>query len=98
MKKINIDDMELDAYEREILQAFEQGKLKPAKNEKALIARARVAAHNTAKKMKKDCRITIRLSSYDLDIIRARAAEDGLPYQTLIASVIHQFATGRLRA
>jgi len=44
----------------------------------------------------KDQRINIRLSSDDLRGLQARAQEEGLPYQTLISSVLHKFVTGRL--
>lgn len=44
----------------------------------------------------KDCRVNIRLSSTLLAGIRSRAAEEGLPYQSLIASILHKFVAGRL--
>ena len=44
----------------------------------------------------KDKRVNIRLSSPDLMDIQARALEEGMPYQTLIASVLHKFVAGRL--
>ncbi len=44
----------------------------------------------------KDRRVNIRLSSGDLQDIQARALEEGIPYQTLIASVLHKYVTGRL--
>jgi predicted DNA binding CopG/RHH family protein len=47
-------------------------------------------------KIAKDKRITLRLSSADLEGIQARAIEEGIPYQTLISSVIHKYLTGRL--
>lgn len=46
--------------------------------------------------LKKDKRINIRLSSGDLNGMRARALQEGIPYQTLMASVIHKYVTGRL--
>jgi len=47
--------------------------------------------------LKKDKRINIRVSAHDLEGIQKRAIEEGLPYQTLIASIIHKFVTGRLK-
>ena len=44
----------------------------------------------------KDKRITLRLSSFDLDAIQAKAIEEGIPYQTLISSILHKYATGLL--
>ena len=46
---------------------------------------------------KKDRRLNIRLSSKDLEAIQKRALAEGLPYQTLIASLLHKYATGRLK-
>jgi predicted DNA binding CopG/RHH family protein len=45
---------------------------------------------------KKDRRVNIRISSKDLEALQKRALEEGLPYQTLIASVLHKFVSGRL--
>ena len=82
----------LDPYELEVLQAFESGKLKPSAG-KAELQRLRAAARATAIK---DKRVNIRLSSADLLDIQARALEEGMPYQTLIASVLHKYVTGKL--
>ena len=82
----------LDPYELEVLQAFESGKLKPSAG-KAELQRLRAAARATAIK---DKRVNIRLSSVDLLDIQARALEEGMPYQTLIASVLHKYVTGKL--
>jgi hypothetical protein len=43
-----------------------------------------------------DRRVNIRLSSGDLSDIQVRALEEGVPYQTLIASVLHKYVAGRL--
>jgi predicted DNA binding CopG/RHH family protein len=82
----------IDAYELEILGAFEKGKLKSVVT-KAELARFKAAARATGIK---DRRVNIRLSSGDLRDIQARALEEGIPYQTLIASVLHKYITGRL--
>ncbi len=82
----------LDPYETEILQAYEAGKLKSPLG-KTEIERLRAAARATAIKEK---RVNIRLSSVDLRDLQARALEEGIPYQTLIASVLHKYVTGRL--
>ena len=83
---------ELDPYELEVLEAYESGKLKPIAS-KAERQRMRAAARATAIK---DKRVNIRLSSVDLLDIQAKALEEGMPYQTLIASVLHKYVTGRL--
>lgn len=84
---------EPDTYEQSVLAAFEAGKLKSVAS-KAELARLRAAARATALK---DKRVNIRLSSIDLQDIQAKALVEGLPYQTLIASVLHKYVTGRLR-
>ncbi len=82
----------VDAYEREILAGFEKGKLKSVAT-KAELDRVRAAARATTVK---DRRVNIRLSSIDLSDIQVKAMEEGMPYQTLIASVLHKYVRGRL--
>lgn len=82
----------VDDYEREILGAYEKGQLKSVAS-KVEIAKLREAARATAIK---DRRVNIRLSSGDLSDIQVKALEEGVPYQTLIASVLHKYVTGRL--
>ena len=82
----------LDAYEREVLEAYEKGKLKSIAT-KGELAKLKAAARATAIK---DRRVNIRLSSIDLGDIQVKALEEGVPYQTLIASVLHKYVTGRL--
>lgn len=77
----------LDQEEEEILKAFEEGKLVKVKDfnkEKKLLEEA---AGNTLKKTRN---INIRLSERDLQKLKAKAAREGLPYQTLAASLIHR--------
>ena len=82
----NIDD-----YEIEILSAYEKGKLKSVAT-KGELAKFKAAARATAIK---DRRVNIRLSSGDLSDIQVKALEEGVPYQSLIASVLHKYVTGR---
>jgi len=84
--------MTLDKYEIELLAAYDAGTLKPAAT-KGELARIRQAARATAVK---DQRINIRLSASDLRDIQVKALQEGMPYQTLIASVLHKYVTGRL--
>jgi predicted DNA binding CopG/RHH family protein len=84
--------MKLDKYEKEVLAAYEAGALKPVATKDEL-ARMREAARATSMK---DQRINIRLSAGDLRDIQVKALQEGMPYQTLIASVLHKYATGRL--
>jgi predicted DNA binding CopG/RHH family protein len=76
----------------ELLKAYESRRLKSVASPEE-IARFRSAARATALK---DRRVNIRLSSVDLGDIQVKALEQGLPYQTLIASVLHKYVTGRL--
>lgn len=82
----------IDDYELEVLSAFEKGQLKSVAT-KAELAKFKAAARATAIK---DRRVNIRLSSGDLNDIQVKALEEGVPYQTLIASVLHKYVTGRL--
>ncbi len=82
----------LDAYEREVLDAYEKGKLKSVAT-KSELEKLKAAARATAIK---DRRVNIRLSSIDLGDIQVKALQEGVPYQTLIASVLHKYVTGRL--
>lgn len=82
----------IDDDELEVLNAFENGQLKSVAT-KAELAKFKAAARATAIK---DRRVNIRLSSGDLSDIQVKALEEGVPYQTLIASVLHKYVTGRL--
>ena len=79
--------------EEEILASFDRGEWKPVPKLKSEMERfAKIAS--TA--MVKNKRVNIRISSRDLDDIQAKAAEEAIPYQTLMASVLHKYVTGRL--
>lgn len=86
-------DPELDPKEQEILEAFENGQLKRAKGASEKIAEHQKFAEAT---FKKDTRINIRLSSKDLRALQARALKEGIPYQTLVSSVLHKYVDGQL--
>ena len=81
-----------DEYEREVADAYERGELKSVAT-KGELAKLKAAARATAIK---DRRVNIRLSSLDLSDIQVKAMEEGIPCQTLIASVLHKYVTGRL--
>jgi predicted DNA binding CopG/RHH family protein len=83
----------LTREEREILDAFEEGKLKRSK--RAADTQKRHQEYAEAM-FKKDARINIRLSSKDLRGLQKRALAEGIPYQTLIASILHKYLEGRL--
>ncbi|MBE9113379.1 antitoxin [Nodosilinea sp. LEGE 07298] len=82
-----------DSEEQDILDAFEAGRLqRPENHEKELESHREIAAAT----FKKDARINIRLSSKDLRALQARALKEGIPYQTLVSSVLHKFVDGQL--
>jgi predicted DNA binding CopG/RHH family protein len=86
--------MKLDADEKELLESVERGEWKSTgavKKERTRYARYAKAT------FRKDRRLNIRLSSKDLEAIQKRALAEGLPYQTLIASLLHKYASGRLK-
>ena len=89
-KKINTEEKK---YEDDILASFESGEWQSVGNLDDEIVRYASCAAST---LTKDKRINIRLSSRDLVDIQMRAAEEGMPYQTLIASIVHKYASGRL--
>ena len=82
----------VDPYELEVLAAYEKAELKSVAT-KAELAKFKSAARATAIK---DKRVNIRLSSGDLKDIQVKALQEGMPYQTLIASVLHKYVTGKL--
>lgn len=79
-------------YEEQLARDYENGQLKSITPSKAELKRFKEAARAT---FIKNRRVNVRLSTPDLIDIQTRAAEDGVPYQTLIASVLHKFVTGR---
>ena len=80
-----------DDEDREMYESIERGEWKPLpkKEFEAMKKRLEEAARYT---MRKDTSISIRLSAADLNGIKAKAMEEGLPYQTLITSIIHKYA------
>jgi predicted DNA binding CopG/RHH family protein len=83
----------MDPEEREILESYERNEWHPIKTRGAEIARLQNYARNNLQKNK---RINIRLAERDLAGIQAKAIEEGLPYQTLISSILHKYLSGRL--
>lgn len=83
----------LDQEEKDLLASFENDEWKTVKG----VAKEKEIARKTAAKtLRKDVRINIRLSSSDVFSIKQKAAYEGLPYQTLIASILHKYAAGHL--
>ena len=86
-------DYRLDEQEQELFDSLEKGEWRSSANRREDIAEVQIAAQHF---MKKDARINIRVSQFDLNRIKRVAANEGLPYQTLIASVLHKFAAAKV--
>lgn len=82
-----------DEEEQEIIAAFEAGGLKSTRPGSDTLERHRSYARST---MSKEMRVNIRLSAKDLEDLKIRAMEEGIPYQTLVGSVLHKYVTGKL--
>lgn len=85
--------VKLDKEEKALLRSVDSGEWRPIKNMKAEVRKYQGYARAT---LNKDRRINIRISSKDLDGVQRRALEEGIPYQTLISSVIHKYVAGAL--
>ena len=83
----------LDQEEQEILESLERGELVSVPNVEQEIEFARQAARNTFNKTK---RVNLRMTERDFNLAHSRAREEGIPYQTLLSSVIHKYLSGRL--
>jgi len=85
--------IKLDQEEQEILEAFESGNVKRTNNADEIQKRHKQYAKAM---LQKDARINIRLPSKDLRGLQKRAISEGIPYQTLVASILHKYVEGRL--
>ena len=83
----------LNAEEREILEHFERGESTPTSDAQSEMETARLAARNTFNKTR---RVNLRVTERDFNLAHARAREEGIPYQTLLSSIIHKYLSGRL--
>jgi len=82
-----------EKYESDEIRTYEEGEWKSVKDKKAGITKYQQIAQQH---LKKDKRINIRISEKDLTDLQKAAISEGLPYQTLIASIIHKYNTGKL--
>ena len=85
--------MKLEKEEKDLLEAFKRGRIKSVRNVKSEISRYREYAKAHFQKNK---RVNIRIAESDLVLLQKKAVLDGLPYQTLMSSVLHKFISGRL--
>ena len=92
MKKLTKKSFDpIDQEEKDLLESIEKDEWVPVKNLKTEKEQAIMAARNT---LKKDKRINLRLTQKDYKQIQIKAIEEGVPYQTLISSIVHKFLNG----
>ena len=80
--------------DKDLLESIQNDEWKSAKGKNGLIKELVETASNT---MLKDQRMNIRIGKRDLEGIKAKALEEGIPYQTLVASIIHKYVSGKLK-
>ncbi|MFA6716581.1 MAG: hypothetical protein WC082_16020 [Victivallales bacterium] len=85
--------MKLDKDEKELIESIESGKWQSVRNLDDEIKTHKEYARNT---LRKNQRVNLRISSKDLEDIQSLAAEEGLPYQTLMSSILHKYVSGKL--
>ncbi len=83
----------LDKEEKDLIESYNKGEWRSAKkkDQKVFVEAAKAS-------IKKSKRINIRLTSKDFYDIQAKALEEGIPYQTLISSIIHKYNNGKLNS
>jgi predicted DNA binding CopG/RHH family protein len=80
--------------EKELLKSIDNNEWKSVVNLEEMKNQLKSAAKNT---LLKDQRMNIRIAKRDLEGLKTRALEEGLPYQTLVSSILHKYVTGKLR-
>lgn len=83
----------LSTEEKALLDAVEAGEFESVLTESRREELEAIASNT----FKKDKRINIRISNRDLTAIQSRASEEGIPYQTLVSSIIHKYISGSLQ-
>jgi len=94
MKKLGKKAFEpIDQEEKELMESIERDEWHPVKNIVQEKKKAIAAARNT---LRKDKRINLRLTQKDYHQMQIKAIEEGIPYQTLISSIVHKYLNGSL--
>jgi predicted DNA binding CopG/RHH family protein len=83
--------MKFNEEEKKLIESIEKGEWKSIANLQKEIERSKQIAKTT---LRKDQRMNIRISKRDLDALRIRAIEEGIPYQTLVSRIIHKYLSG----
>ena len=84
---------DLDKEESELLKSIERDEWKSISNLQEEIEISKKIARAT---IVKDQRMNIRISTKDLEALKIRAIEEGMPYQTLVSSILHKYLSGKL--
>jgi len=85
--------IKLDKEEQELFDSVERGEWRSVPNLEKEIQEAKKIAKATFKKTE---RMNIRISPNDLNSLKIEALKEGMPYQTLVSSIIHKYLSGRL--
>ncbi len=85
--------MRMSKEEKSMLESVEKGEWKSVRGVKGKIKKYQEYAKAT---FRKDKRVNIRISEKDLVGLQKKAVEEGLPYQTMISSILHKYLSGRL--
>lgn len=85
----------LDREERQVRASVEAGEWRSASPTARALRRYAALARRTSRKNR---RINIRLPEHDLEALQAKALREGIPYQTLVSSLLHKYVTGQLKA
>ena len=94
MKKLNkVAFKPIDQEEKKLMESIERDEWQPVNNIEQEKEKAIAAARNT---LKKDKRINLRLTQKDYRQMQIKAIEEGIPYQTLISSIVHKYLNGSL--
>ncbi|XDD54121.1 antitoxin [Leptospira sp. WS4.C2] len=86
--------LKLTDEEKELELSFEKNEWKSVSNKKSYLNKFKIAAKNT---LAKDKRMNIRIAGKDIQLLKTKALEIGIPYQTLVSSILHQYVTGKLK-
>ena len=82
-----------NSEELEVAESVERNEWSSVTNLQSMKDRLVQAASETALK---DYRINIRISKRDVEALKTKALEEGIPYQTLVTSILHKYVTGRI--
>lgn len=94
-KQIILDPPFLDDEEKELIEAIDYSNSDSSSDFEKQKMMLEQAAHNTMNPPK--TQISVRLSKYDLPKLKAIAMKKGIPYQTLLGSIVHQYVEGQLK-